>query len=146
MIPTLHYDVPLSQYLRITSSTPARPSPVRLRSQPCFDTPMKSGAQVDTKSEPRNVSLVQEMDTQYKSLLGKYEKLLQNIESERCSDSANESRPDAQPQANSKCQNLPDEHHDDNNSSLSKSDNAVSSPEYKRLFREIFTLINEAKV
>lgn len=146
MIPTLHYDVPLSQYLRITSSTPARPSPLQLRSKSYFVTPMKSSFQVEPKSEPRNVSLVQEMDTQYKSLLGKYETLLKTIESERCSDSTNESQQDMQLRASSKCPSSSDtssKDHDDKN--LSKSDNTASIPEYKRLFREIFTLINEAR-
>lgn len=133
---------PLTRYLRICNSTPMKsPSPTNSLHNPSLrGVKPKDSA----KSEPKNVSLVQELDTQYKSLLGKYEMLLHSIESERVSSPAQEPRP--QISANDTSSFLTETTFESETSDepyLPRGVDAV--PEYKRLFREIFHIINEAR-
>ena len=152
--PSVRASAPMERYLRIANSTPmkedfAEPVPsknmVSLQKEP--ETSNSYLRRLDhlcgTKSEPKNVSLVQELDAQYKTLLNKYEQLLQSIDSERGSSTVvsgtsrssddNSSPTTGSSKTDNSCKNL------------TKSISPEAVPEYKLLFREIFSLINDAK-
>lgn len=148
--PALATRVPMSQYLQIANSTPVKvasadPS-LRNGVEPVQKSQCAPNSYFNTKSEPKNVSLVQELDTQYKTLLGKYEMLLQSIESERDSSSAVETPHEA----SKSCEDSPSStasspQVSSDTSNLPRPGSADAVPEYKILFREIFNLINKAK-
>lgn len=113
-----------------------------------------------TKKENKNVSLVQELDTQYKTLLDKYEKLLESIEmSKECTSltdlSSNFSRNLSNLRQNVTSSDkvncnkhetkysISSRKHEDSKSVVSNV--AARDPEYKRLFKEIFTILNKVK-
>lgn len=164
--PIIQQQAPLAQYLRITNSTPMK-SPSSQRSNPimkCSTSSMKTPSSQKTtginvssshggrvKSEPKNVSLVQELDTQYRTLLEKYEMLLHSIESERVCSPVKESHikhDDTSSILTDSCletESSNDSNEDANDRCLIKRTRLDPAPEYKRLFREIFDILSKAK-
>ncbi|XP_077975942.1 cerebellar degeneration-related protein 2-like [Styela clava] len=165
--PGIQVCTPMSQYLQIANSTPMK-SPILSQTSninmndSCTNHATKSNTSAmnnlskchrsRVKSEPKNVSLVQELDTQYKTLLGKYEMLLHSIESERVATPTSEAGKSITDDTSSFFteSSIASEAGTSINtadiSNVSRCSSVEAIPEYKRLFREIFNMINEAKV
>lgn len=164
--PGIQVRTPMSQYLQIANSTPmkspilAQPSQINDSGHDsCTSHPAKCGNSATDnvskchrnrrKSEPKNVSLVQELDTQYKTLLGKYEMLLHSIESERVGTPTSETPRSIAEETSSfltESSLMSEAGTSADIGNMSRSSSVEAIPEYKRLFREIFNMINEAKV